>query len=325
MAIPYEMLKVLLGEGSGNLSEIQAMPADKAIKYLIDNPQFMKGRLLGACLDSCRIGTMTTCYWPTDVRGLMDLIQDWREVNDYNPSFYHERKLGELYSRFELPRITHEKCPRKETHKETLTDLAGRIRCAHREVTLMKPSFIRTDPLSWDKHGQTSLRSFYEEMPCDPSSEDDETGEDLTDRIEYEKYLRLRDEFENEEPIKVLDICYAILREPENVPLSFESVLKRLNIQPETKLVYCGGHFGRDIPCRRLDELDSYEKRISESSGCNGHNDVNNAVEFCFDGWTLAFYLQKWKDQVFDGEPLWFAKNEEHWPERLHLRVTSND
>lgn len=57
------ILSGIMGGGEGrdpNLKEFQNMRPENAFSTFM-KPGRMKGKFLGACLDSCRIGTMTTC------------------------------------------------------------------------------------------------------------------------------------------------------------------------------------------------------------------------------------------------------------------------
>ncbi|MEK6880173.1 MAG: hypothetical protein AABY22_11215, partial [Nanoarchaeota archaeon] len=82
----------------------------KQFEFLMQNGN-MRGHYLGACLDSCRWGGQTTVMWETNIKELMDFIQNWREQNNDDPNLYHELPIERLYKRFELPHIDHEKCP----------------------------------------------------------------------------------------------------------------------------------------------------------------------------------------------------------------------
>lgn len=327
MAVYYQFEKIISGICGGigrdpNITSLKNISREKAFSLLMQAGK-MKGQYLGACLDSCRWGSMTTCCWPTDIHGLMAFIQKWRDENNDNESLYHEMPIEQVYKKFELPRISYDKCPRDENHKETFEDSAGRIRCGHRTVLEMKLSFIETlFPSSVDELSQTRYTPIYENEPKEPHHFDDDTEEEYCDDEEYNFYLKEMERYEAEEPVQVLDVCYSIIKEPENMPLAFETLLRRLNIQPETKTVYCGSRseFSR---CRRLDELDETDRRLAENTEhCPGHEERNNQVEFTFDGWTLAYYLLRWKQQ---GNAPWNAEKKEVWRPREYLRVCSED
>jgi len=326
MTVYYQFENVLSGIMGGkgrdpNLTELKNMPSKEAVRYLM-KPGQMKGRFLGACLDSCRIGTMTTCYWPLSLNGFMKFIQKWRNENKDNEALYHEEPIEKLFSRFELPRINHDACPRNKKHEGTFEDSGGRIRCAHRTITSMKPSFIESTALFLDSHSQTKEQSLYESKPSEPEVYDGGLDKMVTNEDEYPAYLKQQEKYDKEEPVEVLDVCYSIIKEPESISLPFETVLRRLNIQPGTKKVYCGGDEFSHKRCRKTKELSHDDRELSKILGCRGHIQENEAVEFTFDGWTMAYYLLRWKQQ---GNAPWLAEKKEYWPSRLNLRITSED
>lgn len=251
----------------------------------------------------------------------MKFIQKWRGENRDQEALYHEMPLEEVFSRFELPIITHEHCPRDKNHTGTFTDAGGRLRCAHKSLKLIKPSFIAEYSAGWDHHSQQKENEVYEDAPRDPSSIDDEGKLELTD--DYDAYEENLAKYNLEEAVEILDVCYAIIQEPKDKPLAFETILTRLNIQPEVRTVYCRGSYGMG-PCRRLDQLDAVDRLVYRASPfCPGHKDKTRQCEFEFDGWTMAYYLLKWKQQP--GNPQWHADKKEHWPSREHVRICSED
>ena len=302
MTIPYALAKAISGQGDGKNPELNRMKPADAIKYATENSNMLRGKHLGSVLDSCRIGTITTCLWPTNFDGLLDLVNAWGERNSWDVKLYHEIPMKEMYSKFELPYIHHEQCPREEgQHLGTFVDAGGRTRCAHRTVKKMKPSFIESYG-GFDHHSQMRTLSVYEEGPIEP----DEDCEDFV----WERYLSRKALFDSEPAVDCVDVCYAIIEEPEwKMPL--ETIFRRLNIHPETKIRYCKSSFERPCP------------NSWESSGmCKGHVEDTNTVEFTFDGWTMANYVQKWKEQ---GNAPLRAKRKEHWPAQENLRICSED
>ena len=309
MAIAYAFARVMSGRDDGVIESVRGMRPEKAIEHFM-KPGRMKGHYLGACLDSCRLGSMTTCYWPMDVRGLMGLIERWKEENNDNEAIYHEEPIEGLWKKFELPWINHQSCPREKGHRGTILDAFGRVRCAHKEVKMIRPSFHVSYYSGWDHHSQMPAMVFYEDEPCDPCYEDDRG--DLVEPEDYDEYLQLKAKFDAEEPKAVADVCYSIIREPRNKPMAFETILMRENIHPETRLEYCGSGV-----------LDGGCKVYGDRDTCFGHDKKTNAVEFTFDGWTLAHYALKWKQQGPNAP--WFADKIEHWPSRGDLRICSED
>jgi hypothetical protein len=214
-------------------------------------------------------------------------------------------KMSELYSESGLPHINHEHCPVSEIHSQTIRDLSGRVRCAEVGHHRIKPSFMYSSS-RFDKHAEMSRIVFGEGAPpgepCDYYY-DEELEEEVfyRDESEWEAYRKLKAEFDSEEPIDIMDACYAIISDAD-VVLPFETVLDRLNLAPKKKTVYCNNDFNGMIAggfCRH------------EEGYCRGHTVPNMEVIFPFDGWDVAFYLQKWKDQQTESgeEPPWFADN----------------
>lgn len=324
--IIYPFIKVISGKGSPNLKELENISVKDSMKYLLKSGN-MKGKYLGACLDSCRWGSMTTVAWEMDIRSLMNFIGKWRRENNDNELLYHEMSIDELYKKFELPYINHEKCSRDENHKEAFRDGAGRLRCGHRIVEKHKPNFLREYNAGFDELSQMEVTSFYEDSPQDPSYEGDEKWE--YPEPEFSNYLKKLERYESEEQTEeVVDVCYAILSD-KNLPLSFETILERLNLSSRTKTVYCNDdYFSR---CRRLDELDESDREIYKlRENCPGHEEINKFTEFPFDGWDLAYYLLRWKQQknIFGTEPKWFAEKNEYWHNtnsRRYVRISSDD
>lgn len=331
----YPVMKVISGKGNPNLKELKNISVKDSMRYLL-KPGSMKGKYLGACLDSCRWGSMTTVAWEMDVRSLMNFIRKWRRENNDNEELYHEAPIDELYKKFELPYINHDKCPRNKNHKETFKDSLGRLRCGHRTVEEYKPNFLREYCAGFDELSQMKTKGFYEDSPQDQSYEGDEGWE--CPEPEVSNYLNKLERYESEEPTEeVVDVCYTIMSD-KNLHLSFETILERLNLAPRTKTVYCGTHYLEsgvylDImsSCNRLDELDESDKQIYElTETCPGHEEINKFTEFPFDGWDLAYYLLRWKQQknIFGKEPKWFAEKQEYWRDtnsRRYVRISSED
>lgn len=306
----FPFMKALAGEKDPNLDlpEFKGMNPKQRMEFLMQSGN-MKGKYLGACLDSCRWGSTVSVMWETDVRGLMGFIQKWRDENNDNPSLYHELKLEEAYTRFELPHINHESCPRNKFHGRTFVDNSGKVRCGHRDVSGMRPSFLESYEI-FDELSQMSVQNIYERAPEDPSSWDEE-GKDLTDKEDYDRYLKLRRKYLGEEKsLEVVDVCYAILSD-KNLVLPFETILTRLNRTSETRTAYCEESSNGPIGCKRLDEVPA-NRRDFYSFHCQGHDEPNKQVVFGFDGWDLAFYLQRWREQD-NGKAPWFADRKEHW------------
>jgi len=250
----------------------------------------MQGQYLGACLDYVRVGAMNACFWEFGgEKGLSSFIKEWMEMNKENLIWSDEPIPATL----SLPHIDYKNCPKDERHNEkhkAIVDLGGRVRCAHVSSGEMKPNYIHKFE-HFDKCSMLPRIDMHESKPDEPYIEDDDYDENGIlneyDRKRLEEYEREMREFEAEEPVIVRDPCYAIISEPKNMILPLEKILSRLNIAGRT----------------------------------------NRYVGFPFCGWTLAWYVQKWHDQVPNGQaPLFMRENEvdcyRKWPD---FRVISSD
>ena len=92
-------------------------------------------------------------------------------------------------------------------------------------------------------------------------------------------------EFEKEPRITVKEKCGAIISD-KGVTLPLAEVINRLNIFPGSYR-YCKGEYCKDPT---LEEF-GLPKRM-----CVGHT-VKDKLVFPFDGWELAWYVQKWYEQ----------------------------
>lgn len=289
------------------LHKSNSSPKEQAEFFMQDNN--MKGKYLGECLDDCRWGSMTTVMYEMSIKEIIGFIQNWMQQNEENfEVLWNEEQLEEIYPEFELPFIYHEACPRDKQHSGVIRDRGGRLRCSHRSEQKFKPSFISYWD-SFDKLSGMETRHFEEDKPY-YRIPDDILDEEIGDLFpEYKKDLeqhqRELEKFEQEKSTGlVIDICYAILSDKGRI-LPLETIIKRLNLSPETETVHCET-FG---PCKRLDELSQEEKKEYDSNGrCHGHVQPYDEVEFSFDGRNLAFYVQKWYQQLPNGKAPIFEK-----------------
>ena len=89
----------------------------------------MKGKYLGACLESCRWGSPTTVLYEMDITDMVHFVQVWLKQNNENfSSLFHY-----FNDKVELPYINFEVCPKNEDHKYTVFDVAGMLRCGYRK------------------------------------------------------------------------------------------------------------------------------------------------------------------------------------------------
>src|SRR3989344_967783 len=195
----YPFMKALFGENP-NLKELENVSPKKSLEYLM-KPGNMKDKYLGACLDSCRWGSMTTVAWDMNVRGLMSFIQKWRDENNDNEDLYHEEPIDKLYTKFELTYINHEKCPRNKKHENNFLDGGGRLRCGHRNIEKMKPNFIEEFDKGYDEFSQMKVKGFCEDKPIDPSYEDDD-GNYIRPEPGFTDYLKKLEKYESEKPVE---------------------------------------------------------------------------------------------------------------------------
>ena len=273
------------------------------MKFLLEGER-MKNEYLGECLDYVRWGSPTDVMYDLGTTGLIEFIQHWMDLNKDNLIWTDE----ELPEQFRLPHIRYDRCPRNPKHatNKKITDTAGRTRCAHTTEERLRPSFIYESSTSIDRPFQTTHKLIGENnphhhAPKNPTDWTDETKDQA--------------ELWNTEPqsVPVKDVCYAILHEPDSFVLPLETVLDRLNLGPRYIDAFCGnpdpsllrgfGFIPAAAPCQRLDELDEWSKFSAMIIGiCPGHEQENNKTVHPFDGWNLAWYVQKWHEQVPNGQ-----------------------
>ncbi len=302
MTIPYAFTRVMEGK-EPFLDKNSRSPKEQA-QFLLKSGH-MKGKYLGACLDSSRWGSATDVMYEMPVTGLIHFVQNWMRQNKKNfTKLWHERKIEDLYKKFELPFVDNKKCT-VEKHAGTVMDHAGNLRCAYTTKKLLKPSFMYSYVEERNKHGVPTKIEFDERDPTYnlPSEEYNDTEIPVSLLKENEAMLKEQKEFEEEIPsVEVSDTCYAIISESKN-KLSLETILKRLNLNRSTITERCG----IAGPCMRLDEVPEGDRQFYDDLICIGHERPNNQTVFPFDGWDLALYVQKWYEQK-PGDSPWFEK-----------------
>lgn len=265
MPIPYAFVKVLKGDDwSQELEKLRGerMPKEQA-EYLMQG-KHMQGMYLGAALDSSRWGSTMTTLYEMSVKELVSFVQNWIGQNHDNfEKLFHERKIEELYKKFELPHIHHTSCPRDSSHKGLIDDLDGRTRCSQMTEQSFKPSYVTYWTLN-DPHAGFERREYFEDRPNLPVPLEALTqfGELIDEawRPEFDWYERETEKYEKEEATFVVrNMCSAIISDKRMI-LPLEEILSRLNL------------------------------RSAEES----------KTEFPFDGWDLAFYVQRWHEQTPD-------------------------
>jgi hypothetical protein len=247
-------------------------PSQEA-QYLMEDEN-MKGRYLGQCLDNCRWGSLTTVMWEFSTLQMLEFIKNWMNQNENNLRF-HEM---ELPAGFELPYISHEKCPRDSNHKLKSQGLDGSIRCIEETVKEIREGFVET----WISYDDLSRSRRKEYM---------ESGYDLYEEEleEINKSEILRREVGIGRPtVTVKERCGAILSD-RGVTLPLAEILDRLNI------FYGSRYFCKGDLCK-----DPLLKEFGLERQCFGHKTQDHFVT-PFSGWTLADYVQKWYEQLPKG------------------------
>ena len=281
------------------LDKEHRVPKQQA-EYLVKSGN-MNGEYLGACLESIRWGSQTTVMYEFSVRDLVFFIGTWMAHNPDN----FERLFHLKNNEAELPHIVHEQCPAEEAHIKTIRDRAGRLRCAESIIKKFKPSYVISYNVLEEPANSDRVK-FYHDEPRIPSTPDcdlddpDEIEEAKKVAIEAEKemleYDRKLRAFEAEEAtLEVLDPCYAIIDE-RNMALPLETIIQRLNLNPESFNVYCGDI----LACKEEDKL---PKHMQGTGHCWGHKKTFNETVFPFSGWYLAALVEKWWEQ---GQAPWF-------------------
>lgn len=308
-------------------------------EYLLDN--HMRGVYLGLALDSCRWGSPVTVMWEMDVKGMISFIQNWMQQNEgHVKELLHERKLEELYTKFDLPYLDKE-C---KGHKRKI-EINGRVYCGEYGIKEMN---LKELIFSEDPYVQIKLSDFYHKNPtlftllkrtyetdvsfeCDSSCKadcesdhgyhteiineqldwhsrkvepEDIFGDDFEiefneqlgyywEQIYEEELAKLKEEV----PTIAIEPCKGLISD-KGKTLSLETILNRLNIHTEEMNYYC-----RDDS--------NYCLKKKEDPVCFGHTEKTNRTVFTCDGWDVAFYVQKWMEQIPDDKAPIFETEEE--------------
>ncbi|MBT4823767.1 hypothetical protein HN695_02670 [Candidatus Woesearchaeota archaeon] len=311
MGVPYTLVRFFEGKDPEAISR-----GDRSVKQqarFLMNKSRMKGLHLGACLDSCRWGFREGVMYEMNGQNLVKFILNWKKQNKDNfQELYHEKEVDLLYTKFELPYINHDTCPRDEKHTERVFDTGGRVRCGHLTDKLFKPSF--TDVHSYfDAHSEMMKAHLWDSPPEDSIPDDayDENGNiEEFYQDEEEKYNNARAVYDAEDKEPQREICYSILSE-EGLVMPLELIIKRLNSMPETKTVYCydgpGHSMFNGCTTKRQAQMEANGDNIYPF--CSGHEEPTNRVQtYGMDGWDLAFYVQKWHEQVNGQAPAYGLK-----------------
>lgn len=327
-------------EGRKSLDTQNRVPKEQA-KYLLDN--HMQNVYLGLALDSCRWGSPVTVLWDMDVRGMISFIQNWMQQNEgHVKELLHERKLEEIYTKFELPYLDKE-C---EGHKRKL-EINGRVYCGEYEVKEMN---LKEIIFSEDPYVQIKLKDFFHKNPtlftllkrtheeyvsyeCDSSCKVDcesDHGGDFKEISEPFDWFSRR--FIPEDSSGYLEDLEIDFNEQlgyywEQV---YEKELAKLKEEvPTTAIEPCKGLISDKGKILSLETILSRlnihpEERYyycqtgyndclknKKDPVCFGHTEKTNKTVFTCDGWDIAFYVQNWMEQVPDGKAPLFEIEEE--------------
>jgi len=280
----------------------------------------MQGKYLGFCLDSARWGSPQTVMYEMAPKDMIVFIQNWMEQNKgFERKLLHEKPIEELYKRFELPKTDNENCKENhETRKIVMPN--GEVFCAtQKEVKVFSPlellasnhPYVRMQVLDFlDKDDSLAMALdivehekghdendiYYEKdvHVANLASVIKNVAPDLM-MIFRERSLEVRPGWESvfrEQSAKLaqevqhtdIKYCNALISDINTI-YSFEKILRKLNLAPETKRLYCKNRFEEGC------------KISKDSYSCFGHDEPNNELVFDFDGWTLAYYVQRWMEQ----------------------------
>jgi len=176
-----------------SLNRLNNKSPKKQAEFLVQKEN-MKGEYLSDCLDSCRWGSQTTVLYDMSIKQMISFIQKWMQQNKHNfQNLFNERKIEEAYTKFELPYINYELCPRNKEHEGVIKDLTGRLRCAHKSQQKFKPNFVRHWDF-FDKLSGMTRREYSEDEPSNPFPDD--AWNEETDELWKEEYKRYQEELE---------------------------------------------------------------------------------------------------------------------------------
>ena len=120
--------------------QIPGKEVEDRIKYLFDNPLFMKGHYLGDLFESTRWGSQTTTMWELSAREMTRLSSLWMSVNandlpklfftDENQEKPHIPSFGEYHKRAQV--FTSPRSKRtKEGETVSLQEVFNRLDFSH--------------------------------------------------------------------------------------------------------------------------------------------------------------------------------------------------
>jgi hypothetical protein len=209
--------------------QISNLFSEQVFNFFFRDPeQTMKVTTLGEALDMVSFGYGNVCCWESSISRLVDFVGLWMKTQDKGETVKgnYTWNIPKYTRNVNLPYIKLDKCPRERTHNERITDLSGRIRCAHVDYKDLKPSFIE-ELNQRDPYSMLSKTDFFEEEPFHPDSRVGAIP-DLSDPS-YQEYLGLQEKFDEEERVRVDIPCYAVLSDVGTI-LPLQKVFSRLSV-----------------------------------------------------------------------------------------------
>ncbi|NOQ55416.1 MAG: hypothetical protein GQ477_01275 [Nanohaloarchaea archaeon] len=282
-------------------NKLRESPED-SIRHLI-KPGNMKDKSLGECLNDIKWGGQTSVMYTMGISDMISFIQNWMEQNEGNfQNLFNDKETYDFFIGTTLPYTEHDVCQRNESHKGQIRDFDGNIRCAYSEIKKIRPSYINYFNF-FDPFSELNIRQYYESKPLDDLPDDawGEMGQILPEwKDQHDAYLYEIARFEDEEPTKEVRVhCHSIISD-KGFTFSLETILKRLNLEPNHHKVYCNLYSGS---CTRQDELNDNEKETYDLIGnCPGHIQPTQRLILGIDSYSLAHKIQLWYEQVPDGQ-----------------------
>ncbi len=182
---------------------------EQQIQFLLQ-PGRMRGRYLGACLDSIRWGSQISVMYDLPLEGLISFIQTWMQHNEGNIEelWYDPDDSEKQFSKLTLPYIHYSSCPVDKNHQERIYDLEGKLHCAH------------VDTQEFTSNTSFGLPSFDQQSGVEKISISGLSSTEIAaERLDNTIIGTIRNP------------CYAIISEL-NIVLSLETILQRLRLPP---------------------------------------------------------------------------------------------
>jgi hypothetical protein len=230
--------------------ELLKKSKENELSFFGNHPEKMNFVSLGELFDFISWGGMNSVAYELNTKGLITLTQKWiknqkpkieyKEIPGSFQGSYTSKEVSReyfyLWNKFnyeedvELPRIKHSECPRDKMHKRTIKDRLGRTRCAEVNSYKIKPSFSFVFE-ELDKFSAKKKINYLNNEPQYPTPDEwvDEEGEELDYSQEFEEYEKELERYKKEGEERVINPCYAIIKEPSDRYIKLESLFDRLN------------------------------------------------------------------------------------------------